>query len=99
VVVGIDAAACHECAANIVSTAGEGHGGAVDAGAGGVDVVDDDHALWRAILGDREAAAGPVRFEDRLTQMARAPESVSTCVTNVEGSVIGELLKAVLCRR
>jgi hypothetical protein len=37
-----------------------------------------DHALWREILGDREAAAGPVRFEDRLTQMAQAPESVST---------------------
>ena len=77
-VVGIDAAGCHECAANIVSTAGEGHGGAVDAGAGGVGVVDDDHALWRAILGDREAAAGPVCFEDRLTEMAQAPESVST---------------------
>ena len=29
----------------------------------------------------------------------KPPDPVSTCVTNVEGSVIGELLKAVLCRR
>jgi len=31
VVIGIDAAGCHEYAANIVPTAGEGHGGPVDA--------------------------------------------------------------------
>jgi len=29
----------------------------------------------------------------------KPPDPVSACVTNAEGSVIGELLKAVLCRR
>jgi hypothetical protein len=34
-----------------------------------------------------------------LMRLAFGSKPVSTCVTNVEGSVIGELLKAVLCRR
>ena len=34
---------------------------------------------------------------DSLARDGTKPESV--CVTNVEGSVIGELLRTVLCRR
>ena len=30
---------------------------------------------------------------------AQPPQPESACVTNVEGSVIGELLRTVLCRR
>jgi hypothetical protein len=34
-----------------------------------------------------------------MTLGPATPKPESTCVTNAEGSVIGELLKAVLCRR
>jgi hypothetical protein len=45
-----------------------------------------------------------VRFVDQSNRnlaysVPRVSKPGSTCVTNAEGSVIGELLKAVLCRR
>ncbi len=50
----------------------------------------------------RHSAIGMISRSSWKTHSLRRhkpPDPVSTCVTNAEGSVIGELLKAVLCRR
>jgi hypothetical protein len=79
-VVGIDAACHHEYAADFVAAVGEGHGGAVDAGAGGIDVVDEEYTLRRALFRDGEpAAGGAVEPEIAVTSAQQGPHRHLQC--------------------